>query len=516
MKTPFFRTSKRAGARVAIPTRRFWILLAVVVLGIGAAGTLSVHVIVSTGLLRGWVNGKPEELLLAYDEASSWIPGVIRIRGLTMRGSDPNVQWSFRMEKATISISLIDLFRRHFHATRVRAEGLVFRLREKEKKSETSAAHAALVPPIAGFSDPPLQEGGPEPPPPVAKTAQKKYWTVHVEDLVADPVPDIWVEIYRFRGRARVTGGFTLHPHDRAKIGPAAVEFLSGKFLLGPEQAMLSSASGRGDCDIDAFDQDAVRGNEVWRKISGNIRIEGNLEDLRFLNHYLRKVPEPRLSGAGGKAHGEIRFDHGIASGGADFELPRASFRYARRTLQGRASGRLKVPRWDVEHDNMEISGSRIALSNVVTTGTAHDERDWWGRFDIPSGRVHDGLSAQTAISCSDARPLYTLFGAKLPGWAEGIFKLEGLKATARLRLASRLLAMENLEASGGKFHIAGRYLQKGEDRHGAFLVETGILSVGIAIEGPSTSVKIFGAKKWFAEQTAAQPRSTSTTTAVP
>jgi hypothetical protein len=324
------------------------------------------------------------------------------------------------------------------------------------------------------------------------------------------------VEIYRFRGRARVTGGFTLHPHDRAKIGPAAVEFLSGKFLLGPEQAMLSSASGRGDCDIDAFDQDAVRGNEVWRKISGNIRVAGRLEDLRFLNHFLRNVPEPRLSGGGGKAHGDIRFDHGIASGGADFELPRASFRYARETVRGRASGRLKVPRWDVEHDNMEISGSQIALSNVVTTGTAHDQRDWWGRFDIPSGRIHDGLSAQTAISCSDARPLYTLFGAKLPGWAEGILKLEGLKATARVRLASRLLDMEDLEASGGKFHIAGRYRQKGEDRHGAFLVETGILAVGIGIDGPSSKVKIFGAKKWFAEQTGAQGRSTSTTTAVP
>jgi hypothetical protein len=96
-------------------------------------------VIVSTRLLRGWVNGKPEELLLSYDDASSWIPGVIRMRGLSMRGSDPNVQWFFRMEKATISVSLLDLFRRRFHATRVRAEGLVFRLREKQTKKNVGA-----------------------------------------------------------------------------------------------------------------------------------------------------------------------------------------------------------------------------------------------------------------------------------------------------------------------------------------------------------------------------------------
>jgi hypothetical protein len=75
---------------------------------------------------------------------------------------------------------------------------------------------------------------------------------------------------------------------------------------------------------------------------------------------------------------------------------------------------------------------------------------------------------------------------------------------------------MENLEASGGKFHIAGRYRQRGEDRHGAFLVETGILAVGIAIDGPASSVKLFGARKWFAEETGDYARSASTTTAVP
>lgn len=501
MSKRLFRTSRKAGARVAVPTRRFWAVLALLVFGIAAAGCLAAHSIVSTHLLRGWVNGKPEELLLAYDGASSWVPGVIRIRGLTMRGSDPNVQWFFRMEKATISISLLDLFRKRFHATRVRAEGLVFRLREKEKKSETSAAHAVLLPPIAGFSDPPLRTAGTEPPP-VPRTALKGYWTVQVDDLVADPAPDIWVEIYRFRGRARVTGGFTLHPHHRARIGPAAVEFLSGSFLLGPEQPMLSSASGRGDCDIDPFDPETIRGQAVWRRISGNIRVEGRLEDIRFLNHYLRHAPDPRLSGGGGKAQIDLRFDHGFARGGADFELARAAFRYSNGTVRGRASGRLNVPRWDVEHNDMEISGSHVSLSNVVTTGTAHDERDWWGRFEIPSGRIHDGLSARAAVSCRDARPLYTLLAVKLPGWAEGILKLEGTKATARVRLASKLIDMEALEASGGKFHIVGRYREKGDDRHGAFLVETGILAVGVAINGPSSSVRLLGARKWFQEET--------------
>ncbi len=495
------RSSKGPGARVALPSKRFWLILLFAAIAIAVVSCAAIHVVVSTHLLRKWVNSDPEELLLDYDTASSWIPGEIRIRGLRLRGSDPNVQWFFRMEKATISISLLDLLHKQFHATRVRAEGLVFRLREKQKKSELSAAHVARLPSIPGFSDPPLTSPAKEPPR-LSEREKRRFWSVHVENLVADPTPDIWIEIYRFRGRARVTGGFTLRPHVRASIGPAAVEFLSGDFLLAPSEPMLSAASGHGDCVIDPYAPDEVRGPEVWRKISGSIRTRGRIEDLRCLNHYLRHAPEPRLSGGGGKADVTFRFDHGIGRGGADFEVGRVAARYSDGTLKGRASGRLIVSRWDVEHDDMEISGSRVEMADIATTGTKHDERDWWGRFDIVSGRLHDGLSARTSVTCRDARPLYTLVAAKLPGWAEGILKLEGMKGSARVRFASRLIDVEELEATGGKFHIAGQYYQKREERRGAFLVETGPLAVGIAINGSTSHLKLLGARKWFEKET--------------
>ncbi len=481
---------------------RVWIVLAIVT-AVAVAACVALHVIVSTRLLRGWVNGNPKELLLDYEAASSWVPGVIEARGLTMRGSDPNVQWYFRMEKATITFSPFDLLHKQFHATSVRAHGLIFRLREKQEKSELSAGHLARLPAIPGFSDPPLKEETRKPPPSPAE-AKREYWSVFVENLVADPTPDIWIEIYRFRGHARIAGGFLLRPHLQARVGPAAVDFLSGDFLLAPGDTMLASASGRADCVIDPYDPEKVHGPEVWRKISGTIRTRGRIEDLRYLNYYLRHSPEPRFSGGGGTGTFAVRFDHGVGRGTADFDVGRVAARYSDGTLRGRASGRLTVPHWDVERNDMEISGSHVALADIATTGTKHDEREWWGRFDIVSGHLHEGLSARTAVACRDARPLYTLAEAKLPGWAEGILKLEGMKGTARVQFASKLIDVEEIDASGGKFHIAGRYRQEQKQRRGAFLIETGPLAVGVAIDGPRSHVKLLGARKWFAEEAAA------------
>ncbi len=95
----------------------------------------------------------------------------------------------------------------------------------------------------------------------------------------------------------------------------------------------------------------------------------------------------------------------------------------------------------------------------------------------------------------------HTLAEAKLPGWAEGILKLDGMKGTARVRFADKLIDVEEIDASGGKFHIAGRYRQEQKQRRGAFLIETGPLAVGVAIDGLGSHVKLLGAKKWFREE---------------
>jgi hypothetical protein len=76
--------------------------------------------------------------------------------------------------------------------------------------------------------------------------------------------------------------------------------------------------------------------------------------------------------------------------------------------------------------------------------------------------------------------------------------KLDGIHGAARVRVASDLLEVRGLEAQGGQFHIAGEYLQKKDVPRGAFLVERGILAIGLEVDASKSRLHLLGARKWF------------------
>jgi hypothetical protein len=453
------------------------------------------QVVLSRGLLRKWVNTHPEKFFLEYDSATAWPPGIVRIRGLRIRASDPNVEYFFSMAEARISISFVDLLARRFHATSVRATGFVFRLRILEPAGERSRAHEANLPPIPGFPEPPIRT-----PEKAEPASTKRPWAIVVDGLDADPATEIWIDLYRFRGHARVTGGFSLRPHEHAQVAPSAVEFVAGDVALG-DQPMLSGATGRASATIQPFDPSKVRGNQVWPYISGEFRISGQAPDLAFLDYFLRKSPEPRLAGGRGPAAADVRVEKGIGTGSVDLAAKKVEARYTDAVIRADATVRGRVRRWDFEHDAIDLSGTRVSLDHVATSGKHQDSRDWWGRFDLDSARVAHGFFTDVRAHCRDARPLFRLFDVRLPGWAQGVLELEGLEAKARVGLAPKLVEVRDLDASGGRFHLAGDYLKRGDDRDGGILVESAPLAVGVEMDGKKSRIKLLGARKWFQER---------------
>jgi len=446
------------------------------------------------------VNEDPDKLRIEYSGARSPWPGRIAVDGLEVRGSDPNVQWWFRMEHAEIRYSLVDLAARKFHATSVRASGLSFRLRQRISRRDRTPETLAPLPPIPGFGETPEKGGPPFFPPPEPPS---HYWGVEIEDLVAAPATQIWIDEYRFEGRGRVAGRFVLRPQKTASVGPASVDFDQGRLAIGGDVA-AEPFRARVEGSIATFDPRQVRGEEVYKYVSGRATLSGEMPSARFLNFYLRSAPEPRLAGG----RGTIRGNLGLRLGKGDLALTlsarRIEARYRKTKISGDATLRFRLSPWTPAEAVGRADGSSVVLREISSSAGGADA--WWGDFAIGPGTLTSRpggleLATRVGVLARDARPLYTLFGVGLPKWVQGLGRMERLTATAAVKLGPSIVEVRHLEAAGGKLAIAGEYRRRGTNADGAFLVSSGKLAAGVEIRAGKPALKLAGAKTWFASR---------------
>jgi hypothetical protein len=513
-KSPRKKTASR-GARAA---RIVWISLAVVAglaILIAIAGSIVLHQILASGKIKEWVNKEPEKLRIEYVSASAWNPWAVRVHGLELRSRDPNIEFWFRIEDARFSFAPLQILARRFHVGRLTGTGLVYRLRIRSDPGKTEAAHFAALPPIPGFPQRPLPPGEPIPGDPRTDPQAKEErgekkdrpFTIEIDDLRLDAVREVWIELYRHNGgTGTLAGSFSLAPHRRAQVGPVRLALSGGELTMG-KHTLLRPASFETSATIQQFDPRLVRGNAVWPFISGNLRVDGPLAGLGFLNYFI--VADPRLEGGAGTGRASIDIDKGHGKGTVSLTSRAVSAVYKKANLHGNAAVRMRISDWDFEHNAIAFGGSRIELTDIDASEPGPDSRSWSGRFDLKTAqlksRATPPLETEVFAHCRDARPLFTLFNVGLPGWVRGLLKLEGFDAHARVGLGPKYTRIQGLEGTGGAFRIRGRYLARQGEADGAFLIESGALSVGVGIERGKTALKLGGAEKWYEAQAASR-----------
>lgn len=188
------------------------------------------NVLLRTRLLRNAVSGSVSfaflgsstDLRLDYRSAYSILPGKVHIDGLTIRGREPALEWALTLDHADVHISLADLFRHRFRATRLRSSGFTIRARLRLDRVDATSAVVAALPPIAGFADPPLLDEGPEAPP--LTDATYHLWSVELDDVEVEHVREVWIQALRAEGDTHVRGRWLFRPQRWLDVGPATVE----------------------------------------------------------------------------------------------------------------------------------------------------------------------------------------------------------------------------------------------------------------------------------------------------
>jgi hypothetical protein len=486
------RLRKKRSQQTRHPRRRLAFVVLAPVLSL--AGYVGVARWFLSGVtLRALINTHPESLALDYDSATSLWRGRLAIRNLRIRGNDHNVQWIVRLTDARIDYSVLALLRRTFRAERVRGTGLSFSIRNKLDAAEAKNTDLSALPPIPGFADPPLRT-----PEVQGAKAVGNPWRVEVRNIRIERFDDIWFDACHYRGTAHLDGAFFLRPGLLVWIGPAHVGIEAGELRIGRAAAGLS-VSGSIDGTFEPFEPPKVHGSEIWQKASGKVQLDAGFDRLEVLEH-LFSSDGTRLEGGAGKATFRAAVEQGMARGELHLAVHDGSVQLEKLGLQGDTDLRLVIPAWNLMSGPLEISGSRVAFSDVRASGS-DDSWRWWGRFDIRSGKIGSTAFARIDAETRDARPLLALLAADLPAWTRGLLSLDDLSATGTISLGPSLTRVEGLDARGGSFHIQGRYLRDKKTRDGAFLIESGSLSVGLELQPAATKLRLLAAKKWYEEQ---------------
>lgn len=474
-------------------------LVALYLLYVGVA-----YSFLSTGRLRSLINKAPDRTSIEYQSASSFWPGRARVRSFRIRDRDLKAEWAFELEDARISFSVLGLLRRRFHVTSLSGSGAAFRARERLTAREAGdAERVARLPPIPGFPDPPRLDPGERKPPPTGKE-----WTIRVDDVEVKALREIWVNSYRYVGDGRLTGAFSLQPKVQAEIVRAELTTEGGRLRTG-QDSLAEDVKAKIRGKVDRWNPRDHPGSRMLRFVSGDAEATARLPGMDLINQLLGDLAGTRFERGGGALAVRGKVERGVADGSVDLDAPRLALRIVDVGFRGRLAARVNFTDLDLLKGGARLTGGYLNLTDATVSGTGDGARPWWMKVTLLPGRLRSekGVLLAGAVSARarDGRPFLALVEG-LPGWLAKRFDVEGLAGQARVQLGESFVAVERLTARAGDFRLDGEYRARGASRTGTFLVDAGLISVGIGISGRKTELDVLGPRRWFRKRTGWEP----------
>lgn len=359
--------------------RRVLEIALIATVGAWALYLAAMNVFIRTRLFRNLVSANPDAMLVDYASAYSLLPGRIHVEHLSLRGRDPSVEWFLTIDRCDFRLWPLDLFHRRFHASHVRGDGLALRVRLREPSFTPD--HAAALPPIPGFSDPPYS--GIKPPP--ITDEEYDLWSAWLDDMVAEHVRELWIDSVRATGDVDVRGSWFYKPVRWLDVGPATVDVRTLDVSHGEGETWIRGATGRVVATVHPGDVRGYAGGNALAYVSASADLAGLVHGRPVLQQLLgaRAVTLDEAA-APFEAHADV--DHGVLRP-ATLGLSRlavdakgVALRIASVTLTtplllvrpGGALGHVRIDAPDVELASLSRLGALLPLPSGVALEGGH------------------------------------------------------------------------------------------------------------------------------------------------
>lgn len=258
---------------------------------------------------------QPDVVELRYDRAWSFVPLRVEVRGFRMRYQDDDVQLHLVADRGVLDVQpLASVARGQFVATRVIADGIELRLRQRLAKHD--AAKERRLPPIPGLPSP-LRS---RPQRALPDDVVAALVGVDLTGMIASGIRELWIDEYHFTGDVFVRGGFMFQPFLRFRLDPSQVVVVHGALSLGDRPFAsridaLFEARAK-EMNVSVFEREALRG------LSVDGRVQANVKHVGFLNYYLSDVSDQvRLEEGRGRVGVQVRVVDGVVEAPSSLSL---------------------------------------------------------------------------------------------------------------------------------------------------------------------------------------------------
>ncbi|NMQ28008.1 hypothetical protein E4Q23_09705 [Candidatus Accumulibacter phosphatis] len=307
------------------------------------------NLLLNAGFLPQLLNRDPDRLRIEWTSAWTFLPGHLRVTGLTLSGRTAEQEWWFSLGQGEARLALGSLFFKTVRLEGVEADKVTAGARDRLARASGSAARpASVADPAAGgvptaTADPQADAAPPSVPPPEAEVApaagaplaptapeaapasEWSGWSIAVGDADIAQIEVLEVKGYRFGGQARLRlEDFSYRLDGPVAMARGRLQLDSGNLRRDSELQAgdLLAAELQGDVDIRLDELVAAEnpGAAAARFLSGRVAVSGDLASFAFIDAYLSDSQWLQLDGSG-RLQASLQIEQGRLLEGSELSI---------------------------------------------------------------------------------------------------------------------------------------------------------------------------------------------------
>ncbi|MGA9520097.1 MAG: hypothetical protein WBV82_01455 [Myxococcaceae bacterium] len=252
----------------------------------------------------------PEDLLASWRK---W-PARCVLTAPILTGQQRALQWWVSFGRLETQLDLSKLSEHRIALRGARMDRARVRVRPRVQKADATDEYLALLPPMSGMPPPLRTEDTAAS---LSARTQRNPWSIELEVGVVSDLREVWLEAYRFEGRASARGSFRYEAGGRLEAGPVEARVERGTLTLANWKA-ASDVHGVVAATLARTDLDAVDGHGFFRGLSTRADVGGVVEEVEFLRHFPNLPVPAELGGGRGPLTARVSLKDGVVASGSE------------------------------------------------------------------------------------------------------------------------------------------------------------------------------------------------------